>query len=162
MKTSMPLTLAATEAQLVQLGERLRLARLRRCMGVDALAAAAGVSRVTVFRVEKGAASVAMGAYARVMEALGLAGDLGLVAQQDAAGRQLQDQLLAPRRSEARPASGRRPQVLRESSEAIWAFKRQNQRKDIEAIRGARASNADMSWFTEEQASKAQIVGEPL
>ena len=162
MKTSILPTLVATEVQLVQLGERLRLARLRRCMGVDALAAAAGMSRVTVFRVEKGAPSVAMGAYVRVMEVLGLAGDLGYVAQQDTAGRQLQDQLLAPRRSEALPASGRRPEVLLESSEAIWEFKRQNQRKDIEAIRSARASNADMSWFTEEQASKAEIVGEPL
>jgi transcriptional regulator with XRE-family HTH domain len=154
--------LPGTEARLIRLGERLRLARLRRGMGVEALAASACVSRITIFRVEKGASSVAMGAYARVMEALGLAGELDLLAQQDATGRQLQDQLLAPRRSERRSSSGGGLQVLRESAEAIWEFKRRNQRQDMAAIHGARATNTSMSWFTEEQASKAEIVGEPL
>jgi transcriptional regulator with XRE-family HTH domain len=162
MKTSITPMFAATEAQLVQLGERLRLARLRRGIGVDALAASAGLSRVTVFRVEKGASSVAMGAYARVMETLGLAADLDLVAQQDAAGRRLQDELLAPRRYRAQPASRREFEVLRESPEAIWEFKRRNQRQDIAAIHGERATNAAMSWFTEEQATRAEVVGEPL
>lgn len=162
MKASILPIHAATEEQLIHLGERLRLARLRRGMGAEALAATAGVSRVTVFRIEKGAASVAMGAYARVLEALGLAGDLALLAQEDAAGRRLQDELLAPRRSEARGASGRVPRIVRASPGEMWAFKRENQRRDIDAIAGARATNAAMSWFTEEQAAKAEIVGEPL
>jgi transcriptional regulator with XRE-family HTH domain len=161
MKASIAPLLAATEEQLIQLGERLRLARLRRRVGVDVLAAAAGVSRVTVFRVEKGAPSVALGAYARVMEALGLAQDLGLVAREDSAGRQLQDQQLAPRRT-ARSAPQPSPEVQRASPEELWAFKRKNQRQDIAAIHSGRAANRTMSWFTEEQAVKAEIAGEPL
>ena len=162
MKTSIQPLLAGTEAHLVGLGERLRLARLRRQLSVDVLAAAAGISRVTVFRIEKGAASVAMGAYARVMEALGLTGDLELVAQADTIGRQLQDRRLPPRRSGALAAGARGAEVVRESAEDMWAFKRQNQRRDIEAIRAARVTNSAMSWFTEEQAVNAKIVGEPL
>ncbi|MEJ8837774.1 helix-turn-helix domain-containing protein [Ramlibacter sp. AN1133] len=145
-----------TQAQLHQLGERLRLARMRRRVGVDQLAAAAGLSRVTVFRIEQGKPSVAMGAYARVMEALGLAGDLGIVAQADPLGRQMQDQQLPGRRGRATAASELR------AADELWAFKRHNQKRDIDAIRAGRASNAGMSWFTEEQAASAEIVGEPL
>lgn len=153
---------AATEVQLVQLGERLRLARLRRRLSMEGLAAAAGVSRLTVLRIEKGAPSVAMGAYARLLEALGLADDLGLLVQLDAPGRKLQDQMFAPRRAKTSERLGDSSVVLRETAEAMWDFKRRNQRQDIDAIAAARTSNAAMSWFTEERAAKAEIVGEPL
>jgi len=162
MKTAIPPLLATTDDQLARMGERLRLARLRRSIGVNELAAMTGLSRVTVFRVEKGVASVAFGAYARVMEALGLVDDLEFVARQDVVGRQRQDGLLASRRAKTPPGPAPETAVVREPAQAMWQFKRRNQRQDLDAIEGRKASNQAMSWFTEEQAAGAVIVGEPL
>lgn len=72
MPTPAPNSTAGTLAQLQALGARLRAQR--RTLGVSstAAAAAAGVSRVTLHRIERGEPSVTMGAYLNVMEALGL------------------------------------------------------------------------------------------
>ena len=59
--------------QLQALGARSRSRRKDLRVSATALAEAAGVSRVTVHRIERGAGSVAMGAYAGVMAALGMA-----------------------------------------------------------------------------------------
>lgn len=147
--------LSETSAELVALGDRLRAARLRRQLTADALAQAARVSRVTVFRIEQGSPSVAMGAYLRVMECLDCAQEISLLAVADARGRQLQDQQLAPRR--------RRQTTSKPASEQeLWAFKRANQRRDIEAVNAGRVPAAAMSWFTPEQARNAVILGDPL
>jgi transcriptional regulator with XRE-family HTH domain len=52
--------------------------RRRKSQGVSAVAAseAAGISRVTLHRIEKGEASVTMGAYVQVLVALGLSVEL--------------------------------------------------------------------------------------
>jgi transcriptional regulator with XRE-family HTH domain len=65
------LTAAASQA-LTSLGEAVR--RRRKALGINATATAeaAGISRVTLYRIEKGEPSVTMGAYMAACAALGL------------------------------------------------------------------------------------------
>ena len=74
-----------------ELGERLQLARLRRRYSAETVAARAGVTRMTLYKVEKGDPTVSMGTYANVLRVLGLHNDLDLVARDDLPGRKLQD-----------------------------------------------------------------------
>ncbi len=69
--TAPKLTLAA-QAKLADLGKQIRARR--KALGVNATAAAeaAGMSRVTLHRIENGEPSVTMGAYLNAMLALGL------------------------------------------------------------------------------------------
>lgn len=60
--------------QLVDLGERLRLARGRRAIGTELFAERMGVSRETLRRLEKGDPTIAMGTYLRALRVLGLDG----------------------------------------------------------------------------------------
>ena len=84
--------LPKTQDYLTQLGEQVRLARLRRKLTVELVAERAGISRATLWAVEKGTPSVAIGTYAAVLHALnGLDKDLLLVAKDDELGRKLQD-----------------------------------------------------------------------
>ncbi len=76
---------------LTEMGENIKLARLRRDIPAELLAERAGISRATLCNVEKGAPSVAMGIYASVLHALRLEEDLGKVAKDDELGRKLQD-----------------------------------------------------------------------
>ena len=88
-----------TEKLLNQMGEQIRLARLRRHMPAELVAERAGVSRATVSAIEKGNASVSLGAYAAVLHALGgLEKDLLVIAKDDELGRTLQDLQLPKRR----------------------------------------------------------------
>jgi transcriptional regulator with XRE-family HTH domain len=89
------------------LGERLRLARLRRKLGVDITCERAGISRMTLYRTEAGNSAVALGTLARILSVLGLESDLSLIARDDKLGRLLQDNELKPRRR--RPARKHSP-----------------------------------------------------
>ena len=91
---------------LQELGENIRLARLRRRFSMQLVAERAGMSRTTLRSIERGGAGVTMGAYANVLHCLGLHEDLVLIARDDDLGRKLQDAEL-PRRERApkRPAS---------------------------------------------------------
>ena len=60
-------------AALVALGEQLRAERKRLGVSATTAAEAAGMSRVTLHRIERGEPSVTMGAYANAAAALGLA-----------------------------------------------------------------------------------------
>ena len=82
----------------MELGERLRLARLRRKLGVDVTCERAGISRMTLYRAEAGSPAVALGTLGRILSVLGLEADLELIARDDKLGRLLQDRALAPRR----------------------------------------------------------------
>lgn len=65
---------------LLQLGERLK--RLRKLEGLSSVAMAqrVGISRTTLGAVEAGDTTPSMGTYLRVMSALGVSGDLALLA----------------------------------------------------------------------------------
>lgn len=65
---------------LLQLGGRLRHARLKQRLTTTQMAERAGVSRMTLRAVEAGDPSPTMGTYVRVMAALGLSRDLALLA----------------------------------------------------------------------------------
>ncbi len=83
--------LPKTERILQQLGENIRLARLRRKISVELLSERAGISRATLWSIEKGSPSVSMGAYIQVLAVLGLSSDMLKVAEDDELGRRLQD-----------------------------------------------------------------------
>lgn len=91
--------LPGTEEILNTMGEQIKLARLRRRLSTELVAERAGVSRSTLWKVEKGDPSVAMGIYAAVLHALNnMDKDLLLVAKDDELGRQLQDLELITRK----------------------------------------------------------------
>ena len=84
---------------LEQMGEQIKLARLRRRLSTELVAERAGISRATLWNVEKGSPSVAIGIYATVLHALGnMDNDFLLVAKDDELGRTLQDLKLPVRR----------------------------------------------------------------
>ncbi len=88
-----------TQKILDTMGEQIKLARLRRKLSVELVAERAGISRATLWSVEKGSSSVAMGIYAAVLHALnGMDEDLLLIAKDDELGRKLQDMDLKVRR----------------------------------------------------------------
>jgi transcriptional regulator with XRE-family HTH domain len=89
-RTVSPL-IPTTEELLKGLGDRLRLARLRRGLSAKQVAARAGMVPMTLRSLERGGSGVTMGAYLAVMQVLGLEKDLNLVAQADHLGRALQD-----------------------------------------------------------------------
>lgn len=64
------------EKTLRGLGQRLRDRRKELGISATTVAEAAGMSRVTLYRIEKGEASVAMGAYLNAVSALGLSLEL--------------------------------------------------------------------------------------
>lgn len=88
-----------TKAKLAQLGEQIRNARLRRRLSAKLVAERAGVSRATLYNVEKGSPSVAIGIYANVLHAInGMDRDLLLMAQDKEYIRKLQElELVNPR-----------------------------------------------------------------
>lgn len=89
-----------TQHKLTQMGEQIKLARLRRKLTVELVAERAGISRTTLWNVEKGSSSVSIGAYAAVLHALnGMDKDLLLIAKEDELGRQLQDLSLTRRKN---------------------------------------------------------------
>ena len=88
---------------LTEMGENIRLARLRRRFSAEIVAERAGISRNTLRAIEHGDPSVMFGAYANVLFSLGLQKDLSLIGRDDELGRKLQDAGLpirarAPRR----------------------------------------------------------------
>ena len=115
MPRAAPSLLPRLTRLLEALGGNLKLARLRRKFSAETVAQRAGISRKTMYRVEQGDPAVALGIYARVMQALGLEQDLSLLAADDLLGRKLQDAGLtvakrAPKRvSTASSASGAPP-----------------------------------------------------
>ncbi len=55
-----------------KLGDDLRKARIRRKLTMTVVAERAGISRETLSKIQKGNPKVSMGAYAMVMQALGM------------------------------------------------------------------------------------------
>ena len=95
------IVMPGTQKILEQMGEQIKLARLRRHLSAELVSERAGISRSTLWSIEKGSPSVAIGAYAAALHALNnLDKDLLLVARDDELGRKLQDlDLVTPKRA---------------------------------------------------------------
>ncbi len=76
---------------LEELGENIKLARLRRDLSVEQISERAGISRVTLWNIEKGKESVSIGAYFQVLFVMGLEKDFLNLGKDDLLGRKLQD-----------------------------------------------------------------------
>ena len=76
---------------LEEVGENIKLARLRRNLTMEQVAERAGIARSTLWQVEKGQPSVSFGVYAQVLFVLGLEKDILKLAGDDILGRKLQD-----------------------------------------------------------------------
>jgi transcriptional regulator with XRE-family HTH domain len=96
---------AAVLDTVARLGHNIATARVRRRLREEDLAAKAGISRITLRRVEAGALGTGIGAYVAVLWALGLHHEVGEIAgpERDVEGQTLE----AARRGErVRPAQG--------------------------------------------------------
>ena len=92
-----------TQNILQTMGEQIKLARLRRNLTVELVAERAGISRASLWKVEKGDPSVAMGIYAAVLHALNnMDKDFLLVSRDDELGRKRQDLQLITRKRASR------------------------------------------------------------
>lgn len=103
MPSKPPVIFPQERRLLAELGERLRLARLRRKLSNAAVAQRAGIARTTLYKVEAGDPGATLGSYVRVLAVLGLENDLQGLAADDKVGRKLQDLAL-----ESAPTSARR------------------------------------------------------
>lgn len=95
---------------LKELGDNIKLARLRRKISTEQVSLRANIARQTLWAIENGSPSVSMGAYLRVLHILGLERDLVHVAKDDELGRKLQDSRLivkerAPKRVRSKKAN---------------------------------------------------------
>ena len=79
------------ERILSQVGENIKLSRLRRRLSSEQVAERAGISKGTLTKVEKGVSGVAIGTYLQVLFVLGLQDDFLQLADDDVLGRKLQD-----------------------------------------------------------------------
>ncbi len=76
---------------MAELGENIKLARLRRKYSMDQVAKRANISRPTLLAIEKGSATVSLGSYLKVLMVMGLQNDLLQIAKDDELGRKIQD-----------------------------------------------------------------------
>ena len=101
MKKTNAVLLPKLRRVLVEVGENIKLARLRRKLTTEQVSERAGISRSTLWQVEKGEPSVSMGIYLQVLFVLGLEKDLTKIALDDVLGRKLQDVELLTGKSSA-------------------------------------------------------------
>ena len=76
---------------LEKMGENIKLARKRRKLTTVQVAERANISRSTLYLIESGNPSVAMGGYFNVLRVLGFQDDFLKLAADDTLGRKLQD-----------------------------------------------------------------------
>jgi transcriptional regulator with XRE-family HTH domain len=91
MPSKPPVVFPQEQILLSRLGERLKLARLRRKLSNAVVAQRAGISRTSLYKVEAGNPGATIGMYLRVMTVLGLETDINTLAADDKVGRKLQD-----------------------------------------------------------------------
>lgn len=91
------------EQILAEVGQNIKLARLRRRLSTEQISERANISRPTLWAIEKGSSTVAFGAYAQVLFVLGMEKDLLRLGSDDVLGRKLQDaEILVKKRAPKR------------------------------------------------------------
>jgi transcriptional regulator with XRE-family HTH domain len=98
MKTKKQILFPKHQKMLEKVGENIKLARKRRGLTTIQVSERAGIDRTTLVRIEKGDASVSLGAYFNVLRVLGLQDDFLKIANDDEFGRKLQDLKLLGRK----------------------------------------------------------------
>lgn len=74
-----------------QIGENIKLARKRRKLTAEQVSERAGIHRTTLYRIEKGDPTVAIGLFFNVLKVLNLIDDFQKIGADDEFGRKLQD-----------------------------------------------------------------------
>lgn len=77
MPAPTPTIVSTASNKLIEMGKQIRAHRKALKINATVAAEAAGMSRITLFRIEKGEPSVTMGAYLNAMEALNV--DFGII-----------------------------------------------------------------------------------
>lgn len=98
MSPAINLPIPAKKA-LKKVGKNIGDARKRRRITMELLAERAGISRITLGKIEKGEPTVSMGAYATVLFTLGMIDHLQNLADagSDIVGRELEEEMLPKR-----------------------------------------------------------------
>jgi transcriptional regulator with XRE-family HTH domain len=91
MTTKKQIVFPKYDLVLEQMGANIKLARKRRKLTMVQVAERADIGRSTLYLIELGNTSVAMGAYFNVLRVLGLQNDFLKLAADDQLGRKLQD-----------------------------------------------------------------------
>lgn len=138
--TTSPL-LPATEELLKEFGERLRLARLRRRLQAKEVAERAGMTEVTLRRVERGLPGVTMGSYLAVMQVLQLQDDVAQWATNDPLGRHLQDSELQSR--------VRLKRIVRNTNTGRFVVPSAKAQSNVKAVRPAQTILAENTILAE-------------
>ena len=89
--TGNPLYTVTEAENLCVMGEQLKMARMRRNLTMEIVAARAQCSRQTLARLESGSPEVSVGVLARVLNALQMPDELLLIAKNDEMGKVIQD-----------------------------------------------------------------------
>lgn len=104
MANTSPILFPKTQRILNELGENIKLARLRRKLSSEQVAERANIGRSTLVKIEQGHPGVGIGNYINVLRVLGLEQDFLLIAKDDELGRKLQDaNLITKERAPKRP-----------------------------------------------------------
>ena len=100
MNEKLPVPLLPKEMRILEkMGAQIAVARLRRNMPLTEMSMRTGLSRVTLYKIENGDPSVAIGSYMKVLWILRLQEDFLKIAKNDEYGRDLMDYEAAKRRT---------------------------------------------------------------
>jgi transcriptional regulator with XRE-family HTH domain len=105
MNSRKPVLMSSSLRILNEMGENIKLSRLRRKLSAQQIAERANISRATLWQIEKGSPSVAMGIYCQVLFILGLEKDLLKIAGDDVAGKKMMESELIKKRAPKRKLS---------------------------------------------------------
>lgn len=101
MKNTKAVLLPKVLKNIEEMGNNIKLARLRRNIPMSIICERAGISKPTLIKIERGSPDVSIGLYAAVLNALGNRdSELAKVLREDELGRTIQDlNLVTPKRS---------------------------------------------------------------
>lgn len=101
MKNTKAVLLPKVLKNIEEMGNNIKLARLRRNIPMSLICERAGISKPTLIKIERGSPDVSVGLYAAVLNALGNRdSELAKVLREDELGRTIQDlNLVTPKRS---------------------------------------------------------------